>query len=194
MGNSDDQQEAQRRNMAVLFHEYVSVQWDSISREAEDIFAWIEEDNFINGPDGARQDLMLAWLTVFSVMMHQSTERMARAELQTQSKDTQYGCQLAREMDELSNKLLRMVTHLRSKSGEYAAVLAGRRGLVHYTDSDGGNVPYSKADIENYLQSTGQSMTSTGSFKRRLADRLVVERALRAEGMDWSELSKEVDA
>lgn len=77
----------------------------------------------------------------------QSSEQMARQELQAQDENTQYATGLSDAINDLARELDLIIEHLITLDARYGAVLLGRKQGVNFINDEGDFVPMSEEVI-----------------------------------------------
>ncbi|WP_415411082.1 hypothetical protein ACLM45_05780 [Synechococcus sp. A10-1-5-9] len=111
---------------------------------------FIDAQNLINNYETgtSRRELVTGFLRTTALLYQQSADDMTRAELQTQTKDSQYAVALANEASMLADALNKLVSQIIQCDADYMAVLNGRKSHWHYTDGDGKGRPYPRKQLE----------------------------------------------
>ena len=121
------------------------VQWWSMW-----LIDFINAQNLINNHEtgASRRELMTGFMRTTALLYQRSADDMSRAELQTQTADSQYAVKLSDEASMLADALNKLVSQIIQCDADYTAVLNGRKNNWHYTDGDGKGRPYPRKQLE----------------------------------------------
>ena len=140
----------QKEKMEIVFaltrkDYYSDVQWWSMW-----LLDFIEAQNLINDYERgtSRRELVTGFLRTMALLYQQSADDMSRAELQTQTVDSQYAVKLSEEASVLADALNKLVSQIIQCDADYVAVLNGRKSHWHYTDENGNGRPYPRKQLE----------------------------------------------
>ena len=124
---------------------FQDVQWWSMW-----LIDFVDAQNLINDyqTGTSRREVTTGFLRTMAQLYRQSADDMSRAELQTQTKDSQYAVSLANEASMLADALNKLVSQIIQCDADYLAVLNGRKNSWHYTDGDGKGRPYPRKQVE----------------------------------------------
>jgi len=122
------------------------------------LFDFIDTQNLLNDNERgtSRRELVTGFLRTMALLYQQSADDMSRAELQTQTKDSQYAVKLSEEASVLADALNKLVSQIIQCDANYMAVLAGRQSSWHYVDSDGNGRPYPRKELEAQQKAIAQ--------------------------------------
>ncbi len=111
---------------------------------------FINAQNLINNFETgtSRREVTTGFLRTMVLLYQLSADDMSRAELQTQTADSQYAVQLSEEASVLADALNRLVSQIIQCDADYMAVLNGRKSNWHYIDGDGKGRPYPRKQLE----------------------------------------------
>ena len=124
---------------------FEDVQWWSMW-----LINFIDAQNLINDHETgtSRRELVTGFLRTTALLYQQSADDMTRAELQTQTQDSQYAVSLANEASMLADALNKLVSQIIQCDADYMSVLNGRKSSWHYIDGDGKGRPYPRKQLE----------------------------------------------
>ena len=103
-------------------------------------------NNYVGGV--SESERILGMLKSLTLMLSQVNANQARAEMQVLNSASQFGMQLSERMSELSEELKDIAEELTMVQSHYAAVMAGRRGQIHYINDEADWEPYSEQELE----------------------------------------------
>ena len=144
--NSLPQKEKMEMVFALTRKDYFNdVQWWSMW-----LINFIDAQNLINDytTGTSRREVVTGFLRTMALLYQQSADDMSRAELQTQTVDSQYAVQLSEEASVLADALNKLVSEIIQCDADYLAVLEGRKNHWHYIDGDGKGRPYPRKQLE----------------------------------------------
>ena len=95
----------------------------------------------------SRREAVTGFLRLCTELYKQSANDMYRRELQTQTRQSQYGMKICEETSEIADALAELAGRALLADADYASILQGRRCDYHFTDAEGNGVPYSKAEL-----------------------------------------------
>jgi len=135
--------------MQVVYEMSGTESFDAIKYWSLWFIDFLDQNNLINDYARGVSDRapLLGFLLAGAKLLEQSSEDMARHELQAQTKDTQWGVELADRINDYSASIFTAIDELTTLNCNYESVLKGRQMDYHFVDKDGNGKPYSEEEL-----------------------------------------------
>lgn len=107
---------------------------------------WLEAQQLINNYERGTSDLRpaLGMVRMLAQLLTQAYSAQARIEMQTQTKNTQWGMSVADRLSDCAGELKELSEAMIVLGGYYDTVLKGRRMGVEFQDEEGTHIPANK--------------------------------------------------
>ena len=140
-----------KEKMMIVYHTRADEYFESSKHWSLWLLDLIEATSLVNDESTgtSRREVVTGFLRLCSQMYKQSADDMYRKELQTQTKNTQFGMKICEETSDIADALAELVNRAVYTDADYAAILEGRRCDFHFTDTEGNGVPYTKAELRS---------------------------------------------
>ena len=135
--------------MQVVYEMSSTESFDDIKYWSIWFIDFLDQNNLINdyAKGTSNRAPLLGFLLAGAKLLEQSSEDMARHELQAQTKDSQWGVELSTRINDYSASIFTAVDQLTTLNCNYESVLKGRQMDYHFTDADGNGHPYTAEEL-----------------------------------------------